>query len=218
MSWPCARCSGAIRRRPDTYQAGLDTVTQLLRQGAQLHVPTQPDPSGASGRCSKPERQSGPLPCRNHAGRGARSARRLRDCSRALHQRTHTAEEADYPAGMAQSHHYLAMLAGRHGVMAEALPHFEQAIDFYERVGESRQPGNVRSNLASVHPDRPVRGSVGPAEQAMRFFEAMATHSAPPRTPNLAEAHAELGNPGTRAALRRAGSRQEEPHSHPYAL
>ena len=121
---------------------------------------------------------------------------------------------------MAQSHHYLAMLAGRHGDMGEALPHFEQAIEFYERIGDRVNREYVRSNLASAYIQTgQFAEALAPAEQAMRFFEAMGN---PFRTAqnasNLAEAHAELGNLEPAQQYAELVLAQEEPHSHPYAL
>ena len=205
----------------DTYQAGLDTVTQLLRQGAQLHVQRslthlrQREMQQAWKEANLARFHAETMLGVVHDQRGDYETARAHYISALA-----TAEEADYPAGMAQSHHYLAMLAGRHGVMAEALPHFEQAIDFYERVGDRVNREYVRSNLASAYIQTgQFAEALAPAEQAMRFFEAMGN---PFRTAqnasNLAEAHAELGNLEPAQRYAELVLAQEEPHSHPYAL
>ncbi|HMN29131.1 MAG TPA: hypothetical protein PKE45_13345, partial [Caldilineaceae bacterium] len=105
-------------------------------------------------------------------------------------------EETVYLAGVAQSHHYLAMLAGRQLAMERALPHFEQAIAFYEHVGDRVNREIVRGNLASAYiQSRRFPEALAPAGLALHFFQAMGN---PFRTAqnasNLAEAHAELGN------------------------
>ena len=205
----------------DTYQAGLNTVSQLLRQGTQLHV--QRSLTHLRQREMQQAWQEANL-ARFHAEtmlgivydqRGDYETARSHYISALA-----TADEASYPAGMAQSHHYLAMLAGRHGDMGEALPHFEQAIEFYERIGDRVNREYVRSNLASAYIQTgQFAEALAPAEQAMRFFEAMGN---PFRTAqnasNLAEAHAELGNLEPAQQYAELVLAQEEPHSHPYAL
>ncbi len=224
---PC--CASATRRKPrdrpdaalDTYQAGLETVTHLLRQGAQLHVQRslthlrQREMQQAWKEANLARFHAETMLGVVHDQRGDYETARAHYVSALA-----TAEEADYEAGMAQSHHYLAMLAGRHGNMDEALPHFEQAIDFYEHIGDRVNREYVRSNLASAYIQTgQFAEALAPAEQAMRFFEAMGN---PFRTAqnasNLAEAHAELGNLEPAQQYAELVLAQEEPHSHPYAL
>jgi tetratricopeptide (TPR) repeat protein len=131
-----------------------------------------------------------------------------------------TAEELGYRAGTAETHHYLAALAGRHQALDEALHHFEQAIAFYEQIGDRLSRELVRGNMASAFIQaRHFAEAVEPAEQAMRFFMAMGN---PFRTAhnasNLAEAHAELGNLDQAEEFANVVLQQNEPQSHPYAL
>ena len=205
----------------DVYQAGLDSVTQLLRQGAQLHEQRglthlrQREMQQAWREANLAHFHAETLLGVVHDERG--------DYGTALehYQRALTvAEEVDYAAGIAQSHHYLAMLAGRRQGMAAALPHFEQAMVFYEKVGDRVNREYVRSNLASAYiQDRQFAESLVPAEMALRFFEAMGnTFRVAQNASNLAEAHAELGNLPQAQHFAELVLQQEEPHSHPYAL
>src|SRR5690606_2324643 len=99
-------------------------------------------------------------------------------------------------------------------------PHFEQAMAFYEQVGDRVNREIVRSNLASAYiQDRQFASALAPAEMALRFFEAMGnTFRVAQNASNLAEAHAELGNLGDAQHFAELVLQQEEPHSHPYAL
>ena len=130
------------------------------------------------------------------------------------------AENTSYAAGIAQSHHYLAMLAGRRHTLEEAMPHFEQALAYYEQIDDRVNREIVRSNLASAYIQaRRFEAALAPAELALRFFSAMGN---PFRTAqnasNLAEAHAELGNLAPAQRYAELVLQEEEPHSHPYAL
>ena len=205
----------------ETYQEGLDAVATLLRQAGQLHV------QRSLTQLRQREMQQ--------AWREAHLARFQAETmvgvvydQRGDYATAHThyttalaiAEETVYLAGVAQSHHYLAMLAGRQLAMERALPHFEQAIAFYEHVGDRVNREIVRGNLASAYiQSRRFPEALAPAGLALHFFQAMGN---PFRTAqnasNLAEAHAELGNLDQAEHYAELVLQQEEPHSHPYAL
>lgn len=205
----------------DTYQSGLEAVTQLLRQGTQLHV--QRSLTHLRQREMRLAWREANL-ARFHAETmlgvvGEQSG----DYATA---RPHyasalaIAEETGYQPGIAQAHHNLATLAARGQAIDVALPHFEQAIAYYEHVGDRVNREVVRSNLASAFIQaRHFEAALAPAEQALRFFEAMGN---PFRTAqnasNLAEAHAELGNLEPAQHYAELVLQQEEPHSHPYAM
>ncbi|MEZ4768103.1 MAG: tetratricopeptide repeat protein [Caldilineales bacterium] len=204
-----------------TYQIGLDTVAQLLRQSAQLHVQRgltlqrQRDMQGAWREANL---------ARFHAETmlGAVLSQRGDYETAISHYLTalETAEEANYPAGIAQTHHYLAIQAGRRGKIDEAETHFEQAIEFYERIGDRVNREYVRSNLASAYiQNGRFAESLEPAERALGFFQAMGnSFRTAQNASNLAEAHAELGNLEPAQHYAELVLEQEEPHSHPYAL
>jgi tetratricopeptide (TPR) repeat protein len=130
------------------------------------------------------------------------------------------AQEAGYQIGVAEAHHYLATLAGRHNELDDALTHFDQAIAFYERIGDRQNCEQVRGNLASAFIQaRRFAEALEPAEQALSFFVAVGNafrtaHNAS----NLAEAHAELGNFDQAEEYAHVVLRQNQPQSHPYAL
>jgi tetratricopeptide (TPR) repeat protein len=205
----------------DLYQAGLDAVTQVLRQGAQLRV--QRSLTHVRQREMQQAHHEANL-ARFHVetmlgvvhDESGDYATALAHYQSALA----VAQDANYPAGIAQTYHYLAMLAGRRQELKQALAHFEQAMAFYEQVGDLVNRENVRSNLASAYIQaRRFAAALQPAELAMRFFQAMGN---PFRTAqnasNLAEAHAELGNLDEAQHFAELVLQQEEPHSHPYAL
>jgi tetratricopeptide (TPR) repeat protein len=205
----------------ETYQAGLEAVAALLRQGGHLHV------QRSLTQLRQREMQQ--------AWREANLARFHAETmlgvvydQRGDYATAHAhytialaiAEETVYLAGIAQTHHYLAMLAGRQLEMVRALTHFEQAIAFYEHVGDRVNRELVRGNLASAYiQSRRFQDALAPAELALHFFRTMGN---PFRTAqnasNLAEAHAELGNLAQAQLYAELVLQQEEPHSHPYAL
>ena len=205
----------------DIYQAGLDAVAQLLRQAAQLHEQRsithlhQREMRQAWQEANYTRFHSETLLGVIHDERG--------DYETAKDHYTNAlavAETSDYAAGIAQTHHYLAMLAGRRQGIEAALPHFERAMAFYEQVGDRVNRENVRSNLASAYIQaRNFAAALEPAELALRFFEAMGyPFRAAQNASNLAEAHAELGNLDQAQHFAELVLQQEEPHSHPYAL
>jgi tetratricopeptide (TPR) repeat protein len=203
------------------YQQGIDTATQLLSRSAQLYV----------------HRSTTQLRQRNmtQAWREAKLARFQAenmmgavqdqqgnfDAARAHYEvALELAEDMQHGAGLAQIHHYLAILASRQGDFATALPHFTQAVDYYERVHDLVNRENVRSNLASAYIQiKHFQDAIEPAHRALQFFRQMEN---PVRiaqnASNLAEAHAELGNLNEAQHFAELVLQQEEPHSHPYAL
>jgi tetratricopeptide (TPR) repeat protein len=204
-----------------TYQSGLDAIHALLRQSAQLHV----ERSLTSLRQRDMQRawREAHL-ARFHAETMVGIVHDQSGDYATAHQHYRSAlalaEASGYPAGVAQTHHYLALLAGRRQNLAEAQPHFEQAIAFYEHVGDQVNREVVRSNLASAYIQaRQFAEALAPATQALRFFEAMGNSvRTAQNASNLAEAHAELGNLDEAERSAQLVLRLEEPQSHPYAL
>jgi tetratricopeptide (TPR) repeat protein len=205
----------------DVLQTGLDAVTQLLRQGSQLH-----EQRGLTHLRQREMQQAWreAQMAHFHAETLLGVVQDDRGDYVTAHDHYHralaVAEEVGYQAGVAQTHHYLAMLAGRRQGIDAALPHFEQAMAFYEKVGDRVNREIVRSNLASAFiQDRQFAAAIAPAEMAWRFFEAMGnTPRAAQNASNLAEAHAELGNLDEAQHFAELVIQQEEPHSYPYAL
>jgi tetratricopeptide (TPR) repeat protein len=205
----------------ETYQAGLDAVAALLRQGGQLHV--QRSLTHLRQREMQQAWREASL-AHFHAETMLGVVHEQRGNYATAHAHYTTAlsiaEETVHLAGIAQTHHYLAILTGRQLEMEQALPHFEKAIEFYEHVGDRVNREYVRGNLASAFiQSRRFQEALAPAEQAMHFFRSMGN---PFRTAqnasNLAEAHAELGNLDQAQHYAELVLEQEEPHSHPYAL
>ena len=205
----------------ETYQAGLDAVAALLRQGGQLHV--QRSLTQLRQRQMQDAWREANL-ARFHAETMLGVVHDQRGDYATAHAHYTTAlaiaEDSVYLAGIAQTHHYLAVLAGRQLDMELALPHFEQAIIFYEHVGDRVNREYVRGNLASAHIQSwRFQDALAPAELALHFFRTMGN---PFRTAqnasNLAEAYAELGNLEQAQQYAELVLQQEEPHSHPYAL
>lgn len=214
------QAQGDHERAMATYQAGLDAAA-LLRLSTQLHV--------QRSRASIYRREMGQAWREAHLahyhavvtlGIVSQQSGDYGAARGHLGRALAIAEEAGYQAGIAETHHYLALLAGRQTDLDAALPHFAQAIDFYERIGDRLSREIVRGNLASVYINvRRFAEALEPAERAMRFFMAMGD---PFRTAqnasNLAEAHAELGNLDQAEEFANVVLRQNQPQSHPYAL
>jgi tetratricopeptide (TPR) repeat protein len=212
---------GDRERALSIYQVGLDSASTLLRLETQIHV------QRSLTRLRQREMQ--------HAWHEARLAQfhavtmlgivsdQSGDYATAREHYSAAlavAEQLGYEAGIAQTHHYLAMLAGRRQDVQQALVHFEQAISFYERVGDRLNREYVRGNLASMYIQaRQFAAALEPAAEALAFFAAMGnTFRVAQNASNLAEAHAELGNLNQAEHYARIVLRQEEPQSHPYAL
>jgi tetratricopeptide (TPR) repeat protein len=204
-----------------TYQRGLDAIHALLRQGAQLHV--QRSLTNLRQRDMQRAWREANL-ARFHAetmiGIVHDQSGDYATAEAYYHGALAHAEQAGYHAGIAQTHHNLALLAGRRQDLGAAHSHFEQALAFYERVGDQVNREVVRSNLASVYIQaRQFAAALEPAAQALRFFEAMGNSvRTAQNASNLAEAHAELGNLDEAERCAQLVLRQEEPQSHPYAL
>lgn len=205
----------------ETYQAGLDAVAALLRQGGQLHV--QRSLTHLRRREMQQAWREANL-ARFHAETMLGIVYDQRGDYTTAHAHYTTAlaiaEETVFLAGIAQTHHYLAMLAGRQLDMERALPHFEKAIDFYEHVGDRVNREYVRGNLASAYiQSRRFEAALAPAELALHFFRTMGNpFRVAQNASNLAEAHAELGNLDQAQHFAELVLQEEEPHSHPYAL
>lgn len=205
----------------DLYQAGLDAVNRVLGQGAQLHV--QRSFTHLRQREMHPAWREANL-ARFHAEimLGVVQDQQGDYLTARQHYLTalDIAQETEFPAGIAQANHYLAMLIGRRLQMDEALPYFEQAMRYYEQIGDRVQREYVRGNLASAYiQSRRFAEALVPAELALRFFQAMGNpFRVAQNASNLAEAHAELGNLDPAQHFAEVVLQQEEPHSHPYAL
>lgn len=211
--------------RPDqalaAYQSGLDATAHLLRRAGQLHVQRsltylrQREMAAAWREAQLARFQAETMLGAVHDQSGDYAAA-LGHYQGALA----IAEAIGDEAGLAQTHHYLAILIGRRQELGRALHHFEQAIAFYDRVGDRVSREHVRGNLASAYIQaRRFAEAIAPAEEALRFFEAMGNSvRVAQNASNLAEAHAELGNLDPAQHFANLVLRQEEPQSHPYAL
>jgi tetratricopeptide (TPR) repeat protein len=212
---------GQPQQALDTFQHGLAAVSSLLRQSAQLYV--QRSLTNLRQRDMQQAWRDAHL-ARFHAETMVGIVHdQSGDYATATHhyeQALAIAATAEYPAGIAQTHHYLAMLLGRNQDLTAALPHFTEAIAFYERIGDQVNREIVRSNLASAYIHvRQFAAALAPAEHALRFFQAMGNSvRTAQNASNLAEAHAELGNLEQAEQYATLVLGLEEPQSHPYAL
>jgi tetratricopeptide (TPR) repeat protein len=204
-----------------TYQSGLDALSHLLSQGTQLH--TQRSLTSLRRREMQQARHEANL-AHFHAeimlGVVSEQSGEYTPAEQHYGNALRIATSTDYPAGTAQAHQYLATLAGRRQDLGAALPHFEQAMAFYQHIGDRVQCEIVRSNLASVYIQaRQFAAALEPAERALQFFAAMGNGvRIAQNASNLAEAHAELGNLGQAEHYAQLVLQQEQPQSHPYAL
>jgi tetratricopeptide (TPR) repeat protein len=204
-----------------TYQTGLEAVTTLLHKGTQIHV--QRSLTNLRRREMQQAWQEALL-ARFHSetmlGMVRAQSGEYTEAEQHYLAALDLATQVNYSVGLAQSYYHLATLAGRRQDMAAALPYFEQAISFYQQIGDRVNQEIVRSNLASAFIQaRQFVAAIPPAEQALRFFEAMGNSlRTAQNASNLAEAHAELGNLDEAQHYARLVLEQNEPPSHPYAL
>jgi tetratricopeptide (TPR) repeat protein len=212
---------GQPERALHTYQSGLDALVALLGHGTRLHV--QRSLTNLRRRDMQPAWREANL-AQFHAettlGVVHDQSGDYTTAQEHYQRALAIAQEANYQAGIAQTNHYLAMLAGRRLNLDAALPYFAQAIAFYERIGDRVNGEIVRSNLASAFIQvRQFAAALEPATQALQFFEAMGNSvRTAQNASNLAEAHAELGNLDEAEHYAMLVLQQEEPQSHPYAL
>ncbi|NJM09229.1 tetratricopeptide repeat protein, partial [Candidatus Gracilibacteria bacterium] len=213
--------ASATRAALSIYQAGLDATTTLLRLETQIHV------QRSLTRLRQREMRQAWHEARLAHFHAVTMLGIVSDQSgdyASAHEHYSAAlavaEQLSYEAGIAQTHHYLAMLAGRREDLVQALRHFEEAIAFYERVGDKLNREYVRGNLASMYIQaRQFAAALEPAAQALHFFTAMGNDfRVAQNASNLAEAHAELGNLDQAEHYARLVLGREEPQSHPYAL
>ncbi|MEX1019269.1 MAG: tetratricopeptide repeat protein [Litorilinea sp.] len=212
---------GQADRALELYGAGLDAVNNLLGQSAQLHVQRsytylrrrEMDTAWREANLARFHAETMLGVVQDQRGDYA-TARAHYLCALDL------AQSMNYAPGIAQTYHYLAMLHGRRLEMADALPYFEQSMQFYGQIGDRVQTEYVRGNLASAYIQaRQFDLAVEPAQRALRFFQAMGNpFRFAQNASNLAEAHAELGNLAEAEHFAELVLNQEEPQSHPYAL
>lgn len=98
-------------------------------------------------------------------------------------------------AHMARTHQSLLMISSRQGHVDIAEEHAQAAMQYFEQIGDRRQLEGVRAELAGVYLNaRQFERVITPAEQALRFFEAMNYERRIAATcNNLAEAYFEVG-------------------------
>lgn len=106
------------------------------------------------------------------------------------------------------------------GQLAQARAHAEQAISYYQQIGDQLSVTSIQANLAAAYINQQDFVSAIPlSEKALAFFKKInsgtwiASISA-----NLAEAYFETGRVAEAKTAAFTVLRLEEPHAHPYAL
>ena len=130
------------------------------------------------------------------------------------------AEGVGYDAGIARTHRDLITLLSRQGKLDEVIAHAEQAIAYYNRIGDRLNQETVRSILSSTYiQTQQYDLAVQAAGQALAFFERIGhTHGMGATAANLAEGYFGLGDMAQARRYALLVLQQEEPFTHPYAL
>ncbi|GAB4125503.1 MAG: hypothetical protein Fur005_46920 [Roseiflexaceae bacterium] len=204
-----------------TYQHGLDALTWPFQQATDLHV--QRSLSHLRQREMSSAWREAQL-AKYHAETMLGVVRDQHGDYESAEQHYQSAlsiaKQSDYPAGVARSYHYLAMLAGRRHDLEAALSAFADSIRYYQQIGDQVNQEIVRSNLASAYIHvRQFAAALEPALQALQFFTRMGNSvRIAQNASNLAEAHAELGNLAEAQFYAELVLKEQAPQSHPYAL
>ncbi len=130
------------------------------------------------------------------------------------------AESVGYDAGIARTHRDLITLLSRQGKLDEVIAHAEQAIAYYNRIGDRLNQETVRSILSSTYiQTQQYDLAVQAAGQALPFFERIGhAHGIGATAANLAEGYFGLGDMARARQYALQVLQQEEPFTHPYAL
>lgn len=131
-----------------------------------------------------------------------------------------TAEMLDDKAGIALVQRNLGVLAGHQGDGEGAIYYHQQALNFYEQIGDRVRAEEVRSNLAGAYVQfKHLAEALQSAQRALTFFEARQnSHWIAQNTSNLATVYFELGDFSQAQYYAERTLAEEEPQSHPYAL
>lgn len=126
----------------------------------------------------------------------------------------------DDKAGIALVQRNLGILAGHQGDAENAIYYHQQALAFYEQIGDQVRTEEVRSNLAAVYIQfKQFIAAREPAQRALTFFEARKnSYWIAQNTSNLATIYFELGDLAQAQHYAEQTLDQEEPQSYPYAL
>ncbi|MEZ4726393.1 MAG: tetratricopeptide repeat protein [Caldilineaceae bacterium] len=130
------------------------------------------------------------------------------------------AEMLDDKAGIALVQRNLGVLAAHQADADSAVHYHQQALKFYEQIGDRVRAEEVRSNLAGVYVQfKQFREALRPAQHALAFFEARQNaYWIAQNTSNLATVYFEDGDFAQAQAYAERTLEQEEPQSYPYAL
>lgn len=130
------------------------------------------------------------------------------------------AEMLDDKAGFALVQRNLGVLAAHQADAENAIHYHQQALKFYEEIGDRVRAEEVRSNLAGVYVQfKQFADALHQAEQALGFFEARQNaYWIAQNTSNLATIYFEFGDFARAQSYAERTLEQEEPQSYPYAL
>ena len=131
-----------------------------------------------------------------------------------------TAEMLDDKAGIALVQRNLGVLAGHQDDADGAIYYHQQALTFYEQIGDRVRAEEVRSNLAGAYIQfKQFTAALQPAQRSLTFFEARQnSYWIAQNTSNLATIYFELGDFDQARDYAERTLTQEEPQSYPYAL
>lgn len=122
--------------------------------------------------------------------------------------------------GLALVQRNLGVLAAHQSDEENAIRYHQQALNFYEQIGDRVAAEEVRSNLAGVYVQfKDFVTALVPAQKALTFFAAQQNAFwIAQNTSNLATIYYELGDFTQAQQYAERTLEQEEPQSYPYAL
>ena len=126
----------------------------------------------------------------------------------------------DDKAGIALVQRNLGVLAAHQADGENAIHYHQQALAFYEQMGDRVRTEEVRSNLAGVYVQfKQFEAAREPAQRALAFFSARKnSYWIAQNMSNLATVYFELGDFPQAQQYAERTLEQEEPQSYPYAL
>ncbi len=130
------------------------------------------------------------------------------------------AELLEDKRGLALVQRNLGVLAAHQSDEENAIRYHQQALAFYEQIGDRVAAEEVRSNLAGVYVQfMEFVTALAPAQKALAFFSAQQNAFwIAQNTSNLATIYYELGDFDEAQQYAERTLEQEEPQSYPYAL
>lgn len=130
------------------------------------------------------------------------------------------AKSIEEDAGVAQINRDLAIMLGRQGKLGLAQQHVQEAISYYQRIGDRLSVEKMRNTLSGIYfQGGQFAEAIEVAELALPFFQgAELPYWTAVTAATLAEAYYEIGDLDKATTNAQMVLQLEETQSHPYAL